>query len=69
MRVVATEFGFFGGSRHRAGEEFDVPEGTTAKWFHPVVAPASPVVEPAPEVVKPRGKKAKPAADSADDLA
>lgn len=36
MKVVALSTGFFGGARIRAGEEFDVPEGTKAPWFVPV---------------------------------
>ena len=39
MRVVATEKGYFGDARRQAGEVFEVPEGTTAKWFQPVDAP------------------------------
>ncbi|MBP8282321.1 MAG: hypothetical protein KAX46_00135 [Chromatiaceae bacterium] len=68
MRVVATEFGFYIG-RRRVGDVFDVPEGTTAKWFRPVDVPALLAPEPAPEAAKPRGKKTKPAADLAGDLA
>jgi hypothetical protein len=68
MKVVATEFGFHGGTRRRAGTEFDVPEGATASWFRPVDVPVLLAPEAAAENVSPRGKKAKPPADSADDL-
>ena len=36
MQVIATKVGFFGGSRRRVGDEFEVPEGTKASWFIPV---------------------------------
>lgn len=44
MQVKALETGFFNGRRVRAGEVFDVPEGTKAKWFVPVaeVKPSKP---------------------------
>lgn len=35
MRVIASKVGFFGGNRIRVGQVFDVPEGTTGKWFQP----------------------------------
>jgi hypothetical protein len=38
MRVVATQLGFFNGTRVRAGTEFEVPEGTKGSWFAPVEA-------------------------------
>ena len=36
MKVKALDAGFFAGSRIRAGQEFEVPEGTKASWFVPV---------------------------------
>ncbi len=36
MKVQALEMGFFGGQRIRPGQEFEVPDGTTAKWFFAV---------------------------------
>lgn len=33
MKVKATKAGFFGGSRRRVGDVFDVPDGTKAAWF------------------------------------
>lgn len=35
MQVRALQAGFFGG-RRRAGDVFEVPEGTKGKWFAPV---------------------------------
>ena len=40
MRVIASKVGFFGGNRIRVGQVFDVPEGTTGKWFQPYVETA-----------------------------
>ena len=34
MKVVANSIGYFGAVRV-AGDEFDVPEGTTGSWFAP----------------------------------
>lgn len=58
MRVIASQRGYFNGIRE-PGDEFEVPEGTTGKWFDPV------------ESEKPKGKSkpAKPADVEADDLA
>jgi hypothetical protein len=54
MQVRATSMGFFGGSRRRVGEVFDVPEGTRASWFVPVgVASAAPT-DPAKTARRPR---------------
>lgn len=36
MKVKALEIGFFNGSRVRAGQVFEVPDGTKAAWFVPV---------------------------------
>lgn len=33
MKVKALQAGFFGGSRVREGQEFEVPEGTKGSWF------------------------------------
>jgi hypothetical protein len=41
MRVVATQLGFFNGTRVRAGTEFVVPDGTKGSWFAPVEAVAA----------------------------
>jgi|GEM_PF-1560496 len=41
MKVVATEMGFVDGNRVRAGTVFDVPEGSTAKWYVPLESAAS----------------------------
>lgn len=36
MEVRALSTGFYGGSRRREGEVFDVKDGDEAKWFEPV---------------------------------
>lgn len=33
MKVKALQAGFFGGTRVRLGQEFEVPEGTKGSWF------------------------------------
>lgn len=33
MKVKALQNGFFNGSRVRAGQEFEVPDGAKASWF------------------------------------
>lgn len=38
MRVIANKPGFYKAFRIRVGQEFDVPEGTTGKWFSPAPA-------------------------------
>lgn len=35
MKVIAHYMGFYGGERRRPGAVFEVPEGTTSKWFAP----------------------------------
>lgn len=35
MQVRAISVGFYGGSRRREGEVFDVKDGDEAKWFEP----------------------------------
>jgi hypothetical protein len=35
MLVRALQLGFWGNTRRRAGEVFEVPDGTKAKWFAP----------------------------------
>lgn len=55
MKVKATQFGFFGGSRRRPGDEFEVPQGTKASWFAEVpVKGAS--AEPAEKKVSAKAK-------------
>lgn len=36
MQVRALSTGFYGGSRRREGEVFNVKDGDSAKWFEPV---------------------------------
>ena len=47
MEVIALKEGFFGGSRKRVGEKFDVPKGTKGSWFTPAQV----------ETEKPKGKQ------------
>lgn len=47
MKVRAIEGGFFGGSRRRAGSVFEVPDGTTSRWFVPVASPHDSAPAPA----------------------
>ena len=55
MQVRAISAGFYGGSRRREGEVFDVKDGDEAKWFEPVDPEAA-------KAAKGKGKgKAKPA--------
>ena len=62
MRVIATKMGFYGGNRIRVGQEFNVPEGFTGKWFVPVPTALveKPGEENAVEAKKPRRKVEKP---------
>jgi hypothetical protein len=53
MEVIATKLGFYGSLR-RAGEKFEVSEGTKGSWFEPTAAAAS---EPAPVKTRARAKK------------
>lgn len=64
MRVVATKAGFYG-TRRRLGAEFDVEEGETASWFHPVGSKPPPPVE---SRRKKRKGVSQPAKDSGADL-
>jgi len=41
MRVIATQLGFYKGSRVREGQVFEVPDGLKGKWFKPYVAAES----------------------------
>lgn len=52
MKVVATEMGFVDGNRVRAGAVFDVPDGSTAKWYVPLESAASKAAD------KPKAPKA-----------
>ncbi|KAA3649393.1 MAG: hypothetical protein DWQ11_18805 [Proteobacteria bacterium] len=40
MKVRAIKAGYYGGSRRREGEVFDVKDGVKAKWFAPAEMPA-----------------------------
>lgn len=54
MKVKALELGFFDGSRIRAGQVFEVPDGTKGSWFVPV---DSVKAIDAPKPAKGKGKK------------
>jgi hypothetical protein len=60
MKVKASQIGFYGGSRRRPGEVFEVPEGFKGKWFQPVQAEQEPA---APEAAR-RPRKAKVSDDA-----
>jgi hypothetical protein len=55
MKVIANTLGFYGGSRRRPGDVFEVPDGTKGKWFTPA------------DKAKPKGK-AKPEDKSPETL-
>lgn len=46
MRVKAIKVGFYGGSRRRVGEVFEVADGAKGSWFEPVPAAESPKAKP-----------------------
>ena len=64
MRVVASSIGYFGSVRV-AGDEFDVPQGTTGSWFAPVTT-AEAESKPAGKA-KRKSADAEPAGDEAAD--
>lgn len=67
MKVKALQPGFFGGSRIREGQEFDVPTGTKGSWFVAVEefkAPAQAKAKAAPKTLSEIAKA--PAAASTD---
>lgn len=59
MKVEVVKLGFYGGSRRRPGEVFEVPDTIKGSWFVPVETPA----DTAPEVAK-RSRKAKVSDDA-----
>lgn len=64
MKVKALQPGFFGGSRIRPGQEFEVPDGTKGTWFVAVgefKAPVKPKAKAAPQTLSELAKE--PAAD------
>jgi len=56
MKVEAIAQGFYKGRRYREGAQFDVPSGTTGKWFVPAAAIEKPKAETLTVPVK-GGKK------------
>jgi len=71
MKVIAHYMGFYGGERRRPGDVFEVPEGTTSKWFAPpgekLEGYRAPVL-PGP-ATGPKAPAGEPAAKSIDDMA
>lgn len=53
MKVIATTIGFDGKRVRQAGDVFDMPDGSKAAWFAPVVEPETEAVaEPKPAKAK-----------------
>ena len=67
MQVRALSTGFYGGSRRREGEVFNVKDGDSAKWFEPV-EPVEPVEAKPAKAAKAKADKveAKAEAEAAD---
>lgn len=59
MKVKAIKLGFYGGSRRRPGEVFEVPDALKGSWFVQVQVPAG-LSQEAPK----RQRKAKVSNDS-----
>lgn len=55
MRVKATKVGFYGGSRRRIGDVFEVEDGAKGSWFEPVQSASEAPVVPKAK----RGERAK----------
>lgn len=53
MRVKVIKLAFYNGGRVKPGDVINVPDGTKAKWFEPIVEK---VEKPAAAPAKPRGK-------------
>lgn len=48
MKVKATQSGFYGGSRRRPGDIFDVKEGEVGRWMEVIDEADAPVVAAKP---------------------
>lgn len=44
-RVRATDIGFYGGALRRKGDEFEVTDNATGKWFVPIESPEAKTIE------------------------
>lgn len=62
MKVVALSKGFYGGSPRRAGEHFEVPDGSKAAWYAPVDSAA------ATAAAKPKAGKVKAQPDTLSQM-
>jgi len=65
MKVIALQAGFYGNSRVRIGQEFEVPEGTKGRWFEPVEHNKAPKGAKA-EDKAPKGAKAQTLSEMAN---
>lgn len=66
MKVKALQAGFFGGSRIREGQEFEVPAGTKGSWFLAVEDFKAPAEKPSKKQPKTLSEIAKePVVDGA----
>lgn len=65
MEVIALKEGFFGGSRKRVNEHFDVPKGTKGSWFTPAPVEKE---KPNSKQTPAGGQSNKPPAGGSDDL-
>lgn len=69
MKVVALTAGFFGGTLHDVGHEFEVPSGTKGSWFTPVADYKAPAAAKAKGVPKTLSEMAKAPAEAPTDMA
>lgn len=69
MKVKALQPGFFAGTLHNAGQEFEVPAGTKASWFVAVEDFKEPAKAKAKTEPKTLSEIAKAPAGSPTDMA
>lgn len=69
MKVKALQTGFFGGTRIRAGQEFDVPKGTKGSWFVALEEFKAPAGAKVKAELKTLSEIAKAPAEAATDMA
>jgi hypothetical protein len=65
MKVKALQAGFFAGSLHDEGQEFEVPSGTKGSWFVAVEEFKAPAKAPAKAAPKTLSEMAKAPTDIA----
>lgn len=69
MKVRAIKPGFFAGSIKNVNDEFDVPDGSTAKWFVEVADSNEPAADEKPAKGNQRGGGSRPKTDSNEPAA